>query len=380
MIQNTPISSQLFPKVPPTLKRIEADLVDRGLPPNTRQLYLFLWRAKTQTPRLPLGLIFSEKTLARETHMSTRTVRRSLQRLETLGLLRIIPRKRANGGTTSNRYVLTWQPLMTVPQPTITTVERIQDTAPSTSTSEPVPTPDTVFIWPEMSEGNRTDCPRGESPQSLDTTPVESHQREPIQEKQTFSKSDQPLPGAPMWKFSSKHDVQLFLIALLEKHHISPKCVHHWLRHYDLARVAQVAIWMVSAPSKAIRFPGGWMNRALRDEWSAPRWVHEVRQRRIDYAERMAQLHDQKLREMADEERVRAAQAEATAQWKVLAPCLSQLSALQEYAAELARKALGSLFAHTFREGSPTWRAFILKAAQERPDLAALEPVERCGA
>ncbi|OLZ10134.1 hypothetical protein BFX06_05725 [Sulfobacillus thermosulfidooxidans] len=78
--------------------------------------------------------------------------------------------------------------------------------------------------------------------------------------------------------FSSTHDVPLFLIALLERHHISLKRIHHWLRHYDLACVAQVAIWMTSAPSKAIQFPGGWMDRTLCDEWTARRWVHEVRQ------------------------------------------------------------------------------------------------------
>ncbi|WP_053958181.1 HTH domain-containing protein [Sulfobacillus thermosulfidooxidans] len=380
MKQNTHTSPHSYSRVLPTLKRIETDLVERGLPPNTRQLYLFLWRAKTQTPRLPLGLIFSEKTLARETHMSTRTVRRSLQRLEMLGLLRIISRKRANGGTTSNRYVLTWQPLKSVPQPTITTVERVHDTTESAPASEPTPTPDTVFMWPEVSEGSPSDCPRGESARDLDPSTIETSIREPIPEKKTFSKSDQPIPGAPLWTFSSKHDVQLFLIAMLQKHQISIKRIRHWLRHYDMARVAQVAIWMVSAPPKAIQFPGGWMERALREEWAAPRWVHELRQRRIDYAEHLTYLQTQKAQEIADEERIHAAQTEATAQWERLAPRLSELSGLKVYAAELARKALGSLFAHVFREGSPTWRSFILKAAQERPDLVTLELAEECGA
>ncbi len=371
MSQSTQVTSPLTLVSSPSLKLIEADLAQRGLNTNTRQLFLHLWRAKTQPKKLPLGLIFKEGTLAQELHVSVRTIQRSLQTLVDAGLLRIQPRVRPDGGATSNRYFPTWRPAP-VAQPT---PARAPLTLPIPNENEPAQeavkiAPDTVFVWPILSGGPTPDCQGGVEQQTQARQAVEGHAEDPIDlNPGTFSKSDQQIPGGPVLRFDSEDHLQLFLFAHLKTRGITPHQLTRWIRQYGLPRIVQIAIWILSAPKGAIRNPGGWMEAALADGWDAPLWVRTAREKRIKTAqtairEKKAEEHD-----IAEGEKIAANRATSEALWADIAPRLTQMPQLYAYARALAQEQLKGSYAALFKPGSALERSFIVRAAQERPEL-----------
>lgn len=355
----------------PSLRLIEADLAARGLPPNTRQLYLFLWRARTQPKRLPLGLIFSEVTLATEIHTSVRTVQRSLQRLVAQDLLRITPRVRLDGGASTNRYTLTWHPLAQAHPTTSRAPMNLEPSVSEDSVADntlPV-TPDAIFVWPTLSGDPTTVCQGGVDPQEPTVQSFDGFSDDPISNQETYSMSDQPVPGAAIWTFDTLDALRAFLFAQLTAQDIPSRRIGRWIRHYDLERVAQVTLWILSAPPGSIRSPGGWMARALLEEWAAPLWVRRARERRIITARAVAAMDAQAEQERAVGRKMAEHREQDDRRWADIAPRLTQLPELYAHACQLAQAALKSTFRFVFKPGSPVERAWVLQAARERPDL-----------
>ncbi len=358
----------------PSLRLIDADLAERGLNPNTRQLYLFFWRAKTQPKKLPLGLIFAEKTLAQEIHVSVRTIQRSLRTLVEQGLLCITPRIRSNGGSTSNRYTLTWQPVAAA-EPTVSRApitSSVPAGEPRSEAEAPDITPDMVFVWPALSGGTPTPCRGGEDPQPQGAQGRESDLDRPIVNPETFSKSDQPVPDGPVWTFDSEDSVQLFLVAMLKTRGIPARRVQRWIRQYGLEHVAQVTVWILSAPQGVIHAPGGWMDRALQEGWDAPVWVRQARDRRLRETRAKVAVRRRDAQDQAEGKKMAEQREQDDRLWARIRPQLSQLRELYAHAAELARAELGSLFPHLFRGGSEMERHYVLRVAREKPDLLTI--------
>lgn len=371
MSQSTQRVSSLTLVSSPSLKLIEADLAQRGLTTNTRQLFLFLWRAKTQPKRLPMGLIFSEKTMANELHVDVRTIQRGIKTLVAEGLLTVKTRTRPDGGVTTNRYIPSWQPAVA----TKPVASRVPVTLPMLDADDHAESeslkiaPDTVFVWPELSGGIPATCHGGGEPENHDRQALEAGFDEAIANNQTFSKSDQLIPGAPLYRFDSKDSLQLFLFAHLKPQGITPHKLTRWIRQHGLPRIVQLSIWLLSAPPKAIHTPGGWMASALTEGWDAPMWVRNARENRLKKAQTMIREQEAKKQELAEGKKLTAAAAEADALWADIGPRLPQLPALYAYAAELARNELKSLYQHSFRPGSAMERSFVLRAAYQRPEL-----------
>lgn len=365
MTQSTHTSTVLTLVSSPSLKLIAADLAERGLNLRTRELFLFLWRAKTQPQKLPMGLIFSERFLATELHCSVRTIQRALKVLTVQGLLRIQARTRQDGGGATNRYFPIWRPLAAA-RPTPTRAPLVAGASPD-APEAPVPiAPETVIVWPEMSGGPTTQCQGGEGPELQVGQALAGDFATTIDLNQDFQKSDQLIPGGPLLRFDTDTALQLFLLASLA---LNPARLQRWIQQYSLARIAQVAVWILSAPKGAIRHPGGWMHHALIQHWEAPRWVQEARATRQRTAQTILREQATQAQEIAEGEKIMAQQTTEEALWAEIAPRLDALPALYAYAAQLAQAALHSTFRHVFKPGSLTERTFVLRAAQERPEL-----------
>ena len=121
------------------------------------------------------------------------------------------------------------------------------------------------------------------------------------------------------------------------------------------------------------------MASAITEGWDAPLWVRNAREKRLKKAQALIREKEAKEQDLAEGEKVAAAKAEAEALWADLGPRLPQLPALYAYATELARHDLKSLYQHHFRPGSAMERSFVLRAANERPELMAVIANEEAG-
>lgn len=97
----------------------------------------------------------------------------------------------------------------------------------------------------------------------------------------------------------------------------------------------------------------------------------------------MLAAQDQIDQEIAEEKKIADNREQADILWAHIAPRLHELPALYAYATEMAQVALKSAFSMVFRPGSVTERAWLVRAAQDRPDLVTpaqclKDPVIRC--
>lgn len=128
-------------------------------------------------------------------------------------------------------------------------------------------------------------------------------------------------------------------------------------------------VWMLSAPRGVIRSPGGWIEQALLENWAAPLWVRQARERQLANAKRISAAQNQCEKEIAEGKKIADNREQADVLWAHIAPHIDALPALYAYATELAQAALKATFSMVFKPGSVTERSFLVKAAQERPDL-----------
>ncbi len=366
------------------LPMIKADLKSRKLPKSARDLYVFLWRSnhsrKPTGERLcPKGLIFKIKTLAEKLECSERTIQRNIRQLEAEGILRVkknTPPKR--GGSPTHRLVLSWAPLSEQSAPP----EKIVHDVPPNTSIEPSEDPqfrmepEAVFTWP-VSPCTPTDCHPEDKPQSPVGPTVEVPPSDANIDKKTYSMSDQPIPGAPIYRFPSESAALLFFISHLQTMGISPAKTRLWSGSFGLPRLAQVVSWVLAAPPQTIVNPGGWIRKALEEQWTSPAYVKQARTRcrvRVTQEARQRVAREQEKAALLYSESINARNARI---WALISPRLQDLVELGQVAEEKARNAstnaaghfVPSVFALNFRQGSASWRTFWVSAALEYPEL-----------
>lgn len=370
------------------LRLINADLKTRGIHKSARELYLFLWRcAHARKPNgqrlLPKGPIFKIETLAGHLEVSERTVQRNVRLLEGHGLLDVSANKPSRrGGHPTNRLWPVWQPVRdTAPEP-----QKV--IAPLDLPSDEVAAPEperfqmeatAVFVWPEVSPSMATTChhgsdTEGQAPPDFELSFAMARDKDP-----TYSKSDHPISGRPIYVFDSAAAVRLFLLVHLDAYNVARSATDTWIAKFGLARTAQVAQWVFASEAGVIKQPGAWMRRALEEQWATPTAIANARKSAL--AEAKAQERDKQNaeEEQAAKERSATVEAQRNGVWVAIVDRLDELPDLYALAEAKARHASCSVhgeFSHSafqvaFKPGGPSWRAFLIDAALEQPELWA---------
>lgn len=355
------------------LRLINADLKARGVHKSARELFVFLWRcAHTYKPNgkplCPKGLIFKVETLAEHIEVSERTIQRNIRLLAEFGLLQVgrnTPPRR--GGSPTNKLWPIWNPLTPeVPAPEkVTAPPKPVEQNPEHSISFTMER-EAVFVWPAVSPSTPTTC-HPEVDATTRTAPSFARTFADAREKDpTYSMSEQPIPGAPVYVFDSASALRLFLIFHLE---VPPRTLDEWILRYGLPRVAQVAHWVLSDTTGTIQQVGGWMRRALDQHWSAPKAVEDARNKALAAAK-----YAQRKQEEANATREAMVQSAAIDEqreqiWQAIAPYIEDLPELYAIAEQNAQQNFGSMLYVMFRRGSFAWKELLINAALEHPDL-----------
>lgn len=370
------------------LRLINADLKTRGIHKSARELFLFLWRGvHTRKPNgkrlLPKGPIFKVETLAGLLEVHERTVQRNIRLLERHGLLDVSTNKPSRrGGHPTNRLWPVWQPARETgpePQKVIAPLDLPSDevVAPEPGRFQMEPT--AVFVWPEVSPSSATSCHHAPDAEDQAVPAFERSFSLARDKDQTYSKSDQPIPGRPVYLFDSAAALQLFLLVHLETYGVPRSTAGEWIANFGLARTAHVAQWLFASEAGVIQQPGGWMRRALKEQWAAPRAIVDARKAALAEA-KAEQRHMQNTKEeQAAKERSAAVEDRRNGVWAAIAGHLEQLPELYALAEAKAKNASCSVhgefsysaFQIAFKPGGPSWRTFLIDAALERPELWA---------
>ena len=342
------------------------------LTPTAKRLFEWLWRAQHQKQALT-HLYFSVPTMARGLGVAERTVQRAVRRLVTCGLVAVRDRYRSGSPSrTSNEYRLHWSPYVPAE------VHPHQTAALTTTIPEdvvPTVSPDMAFAYPALPPAPLPECQGGEHAETLHTRQLQPHGAGAIgKESDARLISTPAVTGAPLQVFDSPAALRLYLISHLGSRGIPLARFHQWERRYGLQAVARVAIWVLSSPKGAVRSAGAWMDRALRDAWSAPSWVKQAwatRLHRTAIAEsQRAAIADQLAQRYAAAQTQAAITDAATrdaAEWAALTSRWDALpSAVSRRARELAVDVLGSVAGRLFTPDHPSvWREWHLRAARE---------------
>ncbi|NMP23561.1 hypothetical protein [Sulfobacillus harzensis] len=352
------------------------------LTPSAQRVFAFFWQCTHQ--RRPMKQLFmGEKTIAAETFLTVRSVRRALRTLEDAGLLTTYHRPRRHAmharDLTTNRYVIHWHPYTaTEIDPMDVSQALVPEYAHSSSLETPSATADLEVPADVsfVSGGERTGCPEGSASETPETRmPIDSENTKPapIEDpgfKQEFDQQD----GSPVWRFSTPQALLLFLLSHLKTRGIGPVTLRKWIQSYSLSRVAEVSQWVLSAPQGAIKNPGAWMRSALEHEWTAPSWVREAtRKRALARQEREYQrtLARRARQEDAARDEIREARAREDIVWMQYGARLEQDQTVVAKATRLAQEALGPAAAALFRPGTVLWRQFTMRAGEELGIIAA---------
>lgn len=379
-------------------KMIEADLVTRGLPVNARRLFLFVWRQthlRLQDGRrvCPGGVYHKVATIAQKLHVEPRTVQRLTRRLEQEGLLEVRPsdrdprrpqlepKKRKRGGSPTNLLIPHWTPAEEkppVPERTQVSLDVEVNAIEENPVDRFAMEPDAAFVWPALSPCSTTNDHPGVSPQPPTPPAFEAGFAPANGYKETYSKSDQLLPGATVYAFESGDALLFFLIYHLKTYGVTEAHVRQWHVRYGLERLAQVSGWLFSDKQHTIQNPGGWMATRFRHpDWEAPTLVLKARAER----RRKVLAHQRRLAaETADRvARSHAEQVSSTREsvWDRIADRLDELGDLYALAEQRARELTmttdgefcESAFRVVFRPGGLAWRNHLIDTALERPDL-----------
>ncbi len=370
------------------LRLINADLKNRGIHKSARELFLFLWRgAHARKPNgkrlLPKGPIFKVETLAKLLDVHERTVQRNIRLLEGHGLLHISANKAAQrGGHPTNRLWPIWQPARDAapePQRVIASLDLPSDEAAAPEPERFQMEATAVFIWPEVSPSITTACHHGSHTEGQAPPDFERSFAVARDKDQTYSKSDQPIPGRPVYVFDSAAAVRLFLLVHLEAYNVARSATEKWIAKFGLARTAQVAQWVFASEAGVIEQPGGWMRRALEEQWTTPTAIANARKAALTEAKAQERDRHNAEEEQASKERSATVEAQRNGVWAAIVDRLDELPDLYAMAETKARHASCSVhgefsysaFQAAFKPGGPSWRAFLIDAALERPELWA---------
>lgn len=328
-------------------RAVRQDIMTRpDLTPSARAVFVFFWRCLHQ-PHPLQRLFFAEKTIAQETYLTPRSVRRALRVLEAAGLLTTVHRLRRGAVNdhdwTTNEYRLHWTPF------------RTSDPAASRPSEPP------------LSGGLRTDSPEG-----VPAETPEYHAPQGVQDSAPTAIQD---PGATQYDQHAPESAPTGgdppdpLLSLVNSWGISQRTLAAWIRTFGVARVQEVVQWARSAPPGTICNPGAWIRTALREGWAPPTWVRAA-QAKAERAARGREALRAAREHQAQEDAAQKARRDADdALWARLEPRLAHLSELVAAAAAQARATLGPAFAALWRPGSGLWRMAILATARAHPEL-----------
>ncbi|MCY0909030.1 MAG: hypothetical protein OWR62_11650 [Sulfobacillus thermotolerans] len=338
-----------------------------------RDLFGFLWRAK-RTLRF---ITFSIKFLANELHYHPRTIQRAIKQLIDAQLLAVEYRKSPKNDPTSNRYFPQWQAYSAEVETACQTPHRH-----STSTDDIVPhhsgSPSRLSSAPSVPGGEVAQCrdPRApEAHKNGTTSRIAKPHRKAIQNN-VLRKNDHPGSSPRTAESGSTPPPTDDVVLTIPKSwQIHSQRIAQWLHRYGSQRVQDVAQWILQAPPGRIRFPGGWMYRALHEGWAAPSWVQGQKDQQTQQRDHIEQIQHEMERARQREEAYQQERASSDQLWAMVARALHSpaiADAVTERAKRLASDALKSLTPVVFRPESPTWRAFIIQAWKELyggPDL-----------
>ena len=377
MVQSIPNSARLYGSLSASIPIhvLQEDLIRRpDLTQSAKDVFALFWRAKHQRRHPLKRLYFGIPYIARELGISTRTVQRAIRLLESRGLITVIPRFRRNSlSPSSHEYRIHWTAYQAPAPPA-----RIES-APRTTVEDgpqPILPPDAALAWPAVSPAPPTPCQEGPAAETPSQQGLNPDSAGPIENQESYAKliSTPALEGAPMYTFDSLDALRLFLFTHLKSRGVPTKRVLRWERQYGVLRVATVAVWALSAPVASIRAVGGWLDTALREDWSAPTWVQEAcdkRRRQVERTQRQQAAIAAQGAAAADDARFRAAvaaqEAEDAVEWARLRARWDAVpKSVKDRAYALASADLGPSVGVFFSERyAVLWRRYHLAAARE---------------
>jgi hypothetical protein len=357
-------------------------------------------------------IIFSIKTLAKETHYHPRTVQRACRLLEERDLLIIKARTSKRLDPTSNLYIPTWHPYMNGanhPDTTIPSAKRRRSHIPCNKSGSAAASQADLKVSPNVSADHqprhnlspqnliaqsadavssnalpmpggevavRHDPPCAQNPETLEASVVSPSAADPI-EKRVFHKNDQPGNEKSSLCDNRESESAYPLVPplddVLTALHIQiafPR-LRQWIERFSENRIRTVSTWIALAPTGTIRHPGGWMYRALNENWDAPSWIITHEQRRLVQQQQQQRL-EQEAQQRAQEAAQRKSDTEKfVAAWAEVSMILHspQGSAVSQRAAELARETLKAAAGGLFKPGTIMWKTLHIQAYKELKEL-----------
>ena len=367
-----------------TNRAVREDILSRpDLSRAAKTVLGFLLRAR----RTLRWIVFSVKTLAREIHYHPRSVQRACRLLEARGLLIVKRRQSLRSDPTSNLYIPTWHPYRapaaTSPVATKRTTDSTDHLVPLSSSEPRHPAVDTAQEA-SSHESDPVTLPGGATtichhpfadaePETLTASTLDVSAPDTIS-KELLRKSDQPGAATHTENDTaspaSTPPTTLDDVAhTLKNLHIplATRRLEDWIERFSAQRILTVAEWIQHAPSGIIRHRGGWLYRALTENWTAPSW-EIARKKREDQQQQIQQRAVQEAEKRTQEMTQWQQDAEHFAlTWERVAPLVTapEGEALRERAAALAHEQLRSLAGALFQPGSITWRTLHIQAWKE---------------
>ena len=335
-----------------------------------RDLFAFLMRAK----RTLKFIIFGIKYISAELHYHPRTVQRAIKQLVEAGLLMVEYRTSTKHDPTSNRYFPRWSPYeapssrqsSTKAKPNLKTIS-----TDSQGQSSAAADPSQDSSTPGGDLAICRDPQPVTQPDSLEPPPIAAPSSNPILDP-LLRKKDQPgsapcLPIHVIENGPAQANFDDVITSIPKDWNIYTPRLAQWIEKFGVDRIKTVIQWVVDAPIGTIRHPGGWIYRALTEDWSEPTWEADTVQRtRSTLLHKQRVDEEMKKRQREEEERqtMRAAFDQA---WTTIEPLIDQPfgKTLLQRAYELAATELKSMTSALFKAGSPLWKSFLIRAWEE---------------
>ncbi len=336
-----------------------------------RDLFAFLMRAQ-KTLKF---IIFGIKYMSAELHYHPRTIQRAVKQLVEAGLLMVEYRTSpTKHDPTSNRYFPRWSPYEApssgqsnakatshLTEPITDSLTLSSATADSSQDSS-VPGGDLAICRDPLS------VPQS---QTLETQGIEASPQKPIQDL-LLRKKDHPgsafrRPSQAIENTPAMPNFDDVIASIPKDWNIYTPRLTQWIEKFGVNRVKTVIQWVEDAPKGTIRQPGGWMYQALQEEWTEPAWVGDALDKKQEALLRKQRIEEEMLHRQREEERHRAESYTFDKTWATIEPILDQPlgKTLVQRAYQLATVELKSMAQALFKQGSPLWKSFIIRAWQE---------------
>ncbi len=337
-----------------------------------RDLFAFLMRAQ-KTLKF---IIFGIKYMSAELHYHPRTIQRAIKQLVEAGLLMVEYRTSpTKHDPTSNRYFPRWSPYEAPSSGQSST--KAKPTLRRTSTDSQV-FGSTVGDLSQESSTPGEDLaicrdPQAVSPpQTLEPQGVELFLEKPILDL-LLRKKDQPgsadhRPNQVGQSILAPVNFDDVISSIPKDWNIYTPRLTQWIERFGVDRVKAVIDWVEHAPKGTIRQPGGWIYRALMEDWSQPSWENDAVKRVQSELARKELVDKEMINRQREEEERQTARAAFEKSWSTVEPVLAQPvgQTLLERAYELATVELKSMAAVLFKSGSPLWKSFVIRAWEEQ--------------